>query len=74
MKQTVVVKNVRIVQMPIINCLNAVPSETNLSFREFIPIDEQMRAQGEQTHLSAEIALDEILRDHDAAWKALAKV
>lgn len=73
MKQTVVVKNVRIVPMSIINCLNAVPSGTNLSFRESIPIEEQMRVLEGQTDLFAEIALHEILRDHDAAWKALAK-
>ena len=59
MKQTAVIKKLRFVQMPITDCLYAVPSVANLPFRAFVPIAEQMRGQGEQLDLPSEIALDE---------------
>ena len=60
MKQTAVVKKLRFVQMPITDCLYAVPSVANLPFRAFVPIAEQMRARGEQIDLSPEITLEDI--------------
>ena len=59
MKQTAVIKSLRFVQMPITDCLYAVPSVANLPFRAFVPIAEQMKARGKQLDLSAEITLDE---------------
>ena len=55
MKKTVTIKKLRIVQGPITNCLYAVPSGTNLQFRAFVPIAEQMEAQGEWPNLSVEL-------------------
>lgn len=74
MKQAAVVKNIRIVQMPIINCLNAMPSNTNLSSPAFVPIDEQMQKREMNADPTDEMALDKILKDYDQAWKALANV
>ena len=71
MKQIAVVKNLRIVQMPIINSLYMIPSDTNLPFRASVPIEEQMRARGEGRDLSFESVLDEVLKDYERAWKTL---
>ena len=72
MKQAAVVKKIRIVQMPITKCLNAMPSDTNRSSNTFVSIDEQMRARGEKTDLFSEKELDMIIKDYDQAWKILA--
>ena len=71
MKQTAVVKNLRIVQVPISNSLNMVPSSMNRSFRAFVPIEEQMRTRGKERDLSFESVLDEVLKDYERAWKTL---
>ena len=71
MKQRTVVKNMRIVPMPVMNCLNANSSDVNFSSDVFVSINEQMIEQGERMDLSAEIALDKILKDYDRAWKTL---
>ena len=55
MKQTAVIKKLRFVQMPIMDCLYAVPSVANLQFRAFVPIAEQMNAQGKWTDSSVEL-------------------
>ena len=63
MKQIAVIKKLRFVQTPIIECLYAVPSVTDLPFRAFVPIAEQMDVQGEWTDLSIE--LDDVLENEE---------
>lgn len=64
MKQTAVIKKLRIVQAPITQCLYTVPDVANLSFRAYVPIEEQMKALGDRTDLSsAELASDGIPDD-----------
>ena len=55
MKQIAVIKKLRFVQTPITDCLYAVPSVANLQFRAFVPIAEQIDAQGEWPDLSVEL-------------------
>lgn len=55
MKQTAIIKKLRFVQVPMTNCLYAVPSVVNLQFRAFVPIAEQMDAQGKWTDSSVEL-------------------
>ena len=72
MKQTAVIKSLRFVQMPITDCLYAIPIGTNLPFRQFVPIAEQMRARGEQIDLSSEITLDETPEGEEQSREAQA--
>ena len=73
MKQIAVVKDWRIVPglISIMNSFHPIPSNTNLPFRPFVPIEEQMRARGEEQDLSFESVLDEVLKDNERAWKTL---
>ena len=66
MKQTAVIKSLRIVQTPIMGCLYAVPSVANLPFRAFVPIAEQVEIQGAWLDLSAEITLDDALENQNS--------
>ena len=65
MEQVAVVKNLRIVQLPIVECLYAVPSVANLPFSPFVPIAEQMRAQATWIELPVEITLNEVAGSGD---------
>ena len=59
MKQTATVKEFRFVQIPIANCFYVIPSVANLSFGDYVPIAEQIKALGDSTNLSsAELTLD----------------
>ncbi len=59
MKQTAVIKEFRFVQMPIANCFYAIPSVANLSFGDYVPIAEQIKALGDGINLSStELTLD----------------
>lgn len=80
MKQTAIVKDYRIgpvpmlVPMSIVNAFDLIPSKTtrtNLTFKAFVSIEEQMRARGEKQNLSFGSVLDEVLKDHERAWKTL---
>ena len=68
MKQTAAIKNLRIVQVPITQCLYPISSSTNLPFRAFVPIAEQMRALGEGADLSSvELTSDDTLGNEEPA-------
>ena len=59
MTQIVIVRNLRIVPSPIMECAYAVPSVTNLPFRQFVPIREQLGALDTKIELSLDSALEE---------------
>ena len=67
MKQTAVLKNLRIIQVPITQCLYTVPAATNLSFGTYVPIAEQMRKQGELTSFSEKTTFGETLKNEEPA-------
>ena len=71
MKQIAVIKDLRIVTVSIMSSFHPMPSNTNLPFRPFVPIEEQMRVNGEEQDLSFESILNEVLTDHARAWKTL---
>lgn len=67
MKQIAVVKGFRFVQMPMENCFYAIPSVANLSFGDYVPIAEQVKAIGDGINLSsAELTSDEMQEDTDS--------
>lgn len=53
MKQTAVVKELRFVQIPTGSCFYAIPSISNLSFGDYLPIAEQIEALGDRANLSS---------------------
>lgn len=73
MKQIVIVRNLRIVPLPIMECASAVPSVTNLPFRQFVPIREQLGALDRRVELSLDSALEEKGKEGDIAVEAVEK-
>ena len=68
MKQTAVIKSLRIVQTPLMDCLHAVMPVANLSFGVYIPIAEQMEVLGKWRDLSsAELTSSEARDNADSA-------
>ena len=67
MKQVAVIKKLRIVQKPLMECSLKIAAAVNLPFRPFVPIAEQIEALGERANLSsAELTSDEIQEDTDS--------
>ena len=73
MTQIVIVRNLRIVPSPIMECAYAVPSVTNLPFRQFVPIREQLGALDMKIELSLDSALEEKGEEGEIAVEAAEK-
>lgn len=73
MTQIVIVRNLRIVPSPIMECAYAVPSVTNLPFRQFVPIREQLGALDTKIELSLDSALEENGEEGEIAVEAAEK-
>lgn len=73
MKQIGIVRNLRIVPLPIMECAYAVPSVTNLPFRQFVPIREQLGALDTKIELSLDSALEEKGKEGDIAMETVEK-
>ena len=73
MKQIVIVRNLRIVPLPIMECAYAVPSITNIPFRQFVPIREQLGALDRRVELSLDSALAEKGKEGDIAVETVEK-
>ena len=53
MKQVAVIKKLRIVQKPLIECSFQIPATVNFPFKPFVPIAEQIEALGDRANLSS---------------------
>ena len=73
MEQVAVVKNLRIVPLPIMECASAVSSATNLPFRQFIPVSEQWGVLHRTIELSLDSALQEQEKKRDTAVETAEK-
>lgn len=68
MRQVAVIKKLRIVQKPLMECSFRIPAAVNLPFRPFIPIAEQIEALGERANLSsAELTVDKTQDEVDTS-------
>ena len=69
MKQVAVVRNLRIVQVPITDWSYTISPGINLPFRQFVPIDEQLGSLGGTIERSFDSVRSEREKKRMSPWK-----